>query len=93
MIDCTYVSWSQCGRGLCSVADVIESKCRSLELCVEKSSEPSLQAVHAKKWFSSESTFKFKAHMISLHYDDRSQKGLHGQRCRETATHVDTKWH
>ena len=29
--------------------------------------------------------------MISLHHDIWSQKALHGQFCRETATHVD-KW-
>ena len=87
-----YIPRSQGGRGLCSVADVIEGECRSLGLYVEKSSEPLLQAVHAKKWFSSESTSEFKARMISLHYDNWSQKALHGQFCRETATHVDNKW-
>ena len=65
---------------------------RSLELYVERSSEPLLQAVHAKKWFSSESASEFKARMISLHYDNWSQKALHGQFCRETVTHVDNKW-
>ena len=30
--------------------------------------------------------------MISLHYDNWSQKALYGQFCRETATHVDNKW-
>jgi len=91
-IDRLYVPRSQGGRGLCSVADVIEDECRSLGLYLEQSSEPLLQAVHAKKWFSSESTSEFKACMISLHYENCSQKALHGLFCRETATYVDNKW-
>jgi len=59
---------------------------------VEKSSQPLLQAVYAKKRYSSESTSEFKAHVISLHYDNWLQKALHGQFSKETATHVDNKW-
>jgi len=91
-IDRLYVPRSQGGRGLCSVADAIEGECRSLGLYVEKSSQPLLKAVHAKKWFSSESTSEFKARVISLHYDNWLQKALHGQFYRETSTHVDNKW-
>ena len=91
-IDRLYIPRSQLGRCLCSVADVIEGECQSLGLYVAKSSEPLLQAVHAKKWFSSESTSEFKARMISLYYDNWSQKALHSQFCRETVTHVDNKW-
>ena len=46
-------------RGLCSVADVMEGE--SLGLYLEKLSLPLLQAVHAKKQFSSEYTSEFKA--------------------------------
>ena len=74
------------------MADVIEGECQIIGLYVEKSLEPLLQGVHAKNWFSSESTPEFKARMISLHYDNWSQKPIHGQFCRETATHIDTKW-
>ena len=73
-IDRLYVPRSQGGRGLCSVADVIEGECRSLGLYLEKSSEPLLQAVHAKKWFSSESKSEYKACVVSLHYDNWLKK-------------------
>ena len=73
------------------MADVIEGECRSLRLYVEKSLEPLLQALYAKKWFSSESTSELKARIVSLHYNNWSRKALHGQFCGVTATHVDNK--
>ena len=48
------------------MTDVIEGECQSLGLYLQKSSEPLLQEVHTKKWFSSE----YKACVVTLHYDN-----------------------
>ena len=70
------------------MADVIEGEfeCQNLGLYLEKSSVPLLQAVYAKKWFSSESKSEYKAHRV--YKNNWLRKALHGQFCKETATHI-----
>ena len=84
---CGSLVFSQSSHDRILLNPPIQFRCQPAYILYENSSifccYPSFQIL---------STSEFKARMMSLHYDNWSQKGLHGQFCRETVTHVDNKW-